>query len=304
MVKIINFGSLNIDYVYDVDHILIPGETSSSFNMQVYAGGKGLNQSVAVSKAQAHIYHAGAIGSKDSEVLIQTLEQNRINTQFLQKRDCSSGHTIIQVDKKGQNSILLFGGANKTLDAKQIEQTLSHFNSGDYLVIQNETNHIKYLLEEGYKQGLKVCFNVSPFDPSLLKLPLDLCDFLIVNEIEGAALVNLNSDISAQDLIDALSQKYQKSNILLTLGTRGSCLKLLGKEPIYQSCFKVKALDTTAAGDTFLGFFIALIAQNITPQKALQIASAASAIAVTRKGATTSIPSLKEVEDFLLNYND
>lgn len=304
MVKIINFGSLNIDYVYDVDHILIPGETSSSFNMQVYAGGKGLNQSVAVSKAQANIYHAGAIGSKDSEVLIQTLEQNRINTQFLQKRDCSSGHTIIQVDKKGQNSILLFGGANKTLDVKQIEQTLSHFNSGDYLVIQNETNHIKYLLEEGYKQGLKVCFNVSPFDPSLLKLPLDLCDFLIVNEIEGAALVNLNSDISAQDLIDALSQKYQKSNILLTLGTRGSCLKLLGKDPIYQSCFKVKALDTTAAGDTFLGFFIALIAQNITPQKALQIASAASAIAVTRKGATTSIPSLKEVEDFLLNYND
>lgn len=304
MVKIINFGSLNIDYVYDVDHILIPGETSSSFNMQVYAGGKGLNQSVALSKAQANIYHAGAIGSKDSEVLIQTLEQNRINTQFLQKRDCSSGHTIIQVDKKGQNSILLFGGANKTLDAKQIEQTLSHFNSGDYLVIQNETNHIKYLLEEGYKQGLKVCFNVSPFDPSLLKLPLDLCDFLIVNEIEGAALVNLNSDISAQDLIDALSQKYQKSNILLTLGTRGSCLKLLGKDPIYQSCFKVKALDTTAAGDTFLGFFIALIAQNITPQKALQIASAASAIAVTRKGATTSIPSLKEVEDFLLNYND
>lgn len=304
MAKVLNFGSLNIDYVYNVPHILLPSETLAATNRNVFAGGKGLNQSVAVAKANGNIYHAGAVGSKDSELLINELKNAKVDYQYLKYRDIPSGHTIIQVDQQGQNCILLFGGANQTLTKEDIDQTLSCFAPGDYLILQNETNYTQYLIESGYKLGLKVCFNVSPFDPSLLKLPLELCSFLVVNEIEGGALVDLPPSTEADTLIEALSTKFKYSNILLTLGTRGSYLKLQEQsEVIKQKCFKVDAVDTTAAGDTFLGYFIAGIANNQSYQEALLHASAASAIAVTRKGAVPSIPQLSEVEEFLKQHN-
>ena len=303
MPKILNYGSLNIDYVYAVDHFVMPGETLAAKSRNIFAGGKGLNQSVALARAGGEVYHAGAVGAEDSKVLLQEISSNGIHDDFLAKRDMPSGHTIIQVDKNGQNCILLYGGANQSLTVEEINNTLSHFSAGDYLILQNEVNNIEHIIREGAKRGLKVCFNVSPFTLQLLDLPLDLCAFLIVNEIEGSAMVNMSADSDPYAIMQALSDKYPQTSFVLTLGSRGSILKEAGQEMISCRSYKVQAVDTTAAGDTLLGFLIASLARGLEGSRALNTATAASALAVQRAGACPSIPQLNEVEDFLAHSN-
>ena len=299
MAKILNFGSLNIDYVYSMDHFVQPGETTSSLDRNVFAGGKGLNQSIACKRAGALVYHAGAVGKNDSDVLIDTLKSDDINLDYIKYLDGPSGHTVIQVNKEGQNCIILFGGSNQSINKEHIDATLANFEKGDFLILQNEINNIEYLINEGYKKGLKICFNVSPFVPALLDLPLEKCSYLIVNEIEGSSIVDMSADSVPEDLISALSSKFPHTNIVLTLGVHGSYFKEEAKDPIFVNAFKVKAIDTTAAGDTYLGYLIAKLSQNIDPKQALEQAAAASALAVTKKGACTSIPYLNEVEEFI-----
>ncbi|MGN1282087.1 MAG: ribokinase [Succinivibrio sp.] len=299
MPKILNFGSLNIDYVYDVPHFVQPGETLQSTGRNIFAGGKGLNQSVALARAGGDVYHAGAVGAADGSLLVDVLTENKINSDFLSKRDCPSGHTIIQVDEHGQNCIILYGGSNQTITEAEIDATLSHFDKGDYLVLQNEVNNIEYMINAAYERGLKVCFNVSPFTKSLLELPLEKCAFLIVNEIEGSSMVGMSEDTDPYVLIEALSEKYRESSFVLTLGSRGSILKMTGSEVISCKSFKVQAVDTTAAGDTFLGYLITNIASGMNPALAVKCATAASALAVQTKGATPSIPKATQVLDFI-----
>lgn len=301
MPKILNYGSLNIDYVYGVDHMVMPGETLASFSRDIFAGGKGLNQSVALARAGGEVYHAGAVGRDDCKVLLDVIASSGIHDDYLKRRDGPSGHTIIQVDKTGQNCILLFGGANQSLTTEEIDETFSHFEAGDFLILQNEVNNIEYLIREGSKRGLKVCFNVSPFTTELLKLPLELCSFLIVNELEGSAMVEMSADTDPYVLIRALADKFPQTSFVLTLGSRGSILKEQGKEPVSCRSFKVKAVDTTAAGDTFLGFLIASLCRGLEGAQAVKTATAAAAIAVTRQGATPSIPLWDEVQEFLKN---
>lgn len=299
MSKILNFGSLNIDYVYSVPHFVQPGETLASLDRNVFAGGKGLNQSLAAKRAGGDVYHAGALGSKDNEVLMQVLTNDNINKDFIKLVDGPSGHTIIQVNEAGQNCIILFGGANNQITTADIDHAFNHFESGDYLILQNEINNIEYLINEGYKRGFKICFNVSPFSPKLLDLPLEKCSYLIVNEIEAAGIINLPVDTDAKLLIDKLSAKFSNTNIVLTLGVKGSYFKAPGEKPVFAKAFKVNAVDTTAAGDTYLGYLICSLSKGIAPQEAITISSAASAIAVTRKGACPSIPYMDEVQAFL-----
>lgn len=303
MAKILNYGSLNIDYVYDVPHFVKAGETLSSTGRNIFAGGKGLNQSVALARAGGDVYHAGAVGKDDSKILTDVLSKDKIDFSNIAMRDCPSGHTIIQVDSNGQNCIILFGGANQTIEESDIDNTLSKFDSGDYLVLQNETNNIKYLIEKAYERGLKVCFNVSPFTTELLKLPLEKCAYLIVNEIEGAAMADMSEDTDPYVLLDKLCEKYPKTSFVLTLGSRGSILKEVGAEPISCKAFKVNAVDTTAAGDTFLGYLITNIATDMNRALAIKCATAASALAVQTKGATPSIPKAKDVLDFIKKAN-
>ena len=299
MLKILNYGSLNIDYVYNVPHFVQPGETLASCGRNVFAGGKGLNQSVALARAGGNVYQAGAVGKDDGKVLIDALIDNNINDDFLLKREGPSGHTFIQVDAKGQNCILLYGGANQSLTKTEIDKTLEKFDRGDYLILQNEINNIEYIIRQASSKGLIVCFNVSPFTQDLLKLPLELCSFLIVNEIEGSAMVDMPETTDPYVLIEELASKFANTSFVLTLGSRGSILKLRGQNKISCASFKVKAVDTTAAGDTFLGYLITSLASGIEPSLALKTATAASALAVTRKGASPSIPQKEEVVKFL-----
>ena len=292
--KILNFGSLNIDNVYTVDHFIRPGETMSSLGMEVFCGGKGLNQSIAMARAGAQVWHAGAVGGNDGGKLLELLAESGVNTDFVRKTDGVSGHTIIQVDKNGQNCIILYGGANQEITSGQIDETLSHFEEGDILLLQNEINGLAGLLEKASEKGMKIYLNPSPATKELLELPLELVDCFILNEVEGADICG--QEAKEEEIPRLLREKYPRAVILLTLGSRGSIY--YDRENRYeQPAFRVNAVDTTAAGDTFTGYFIASAVKGSTVPEALLRATKAAAITVMGKGAAPSIPWEKQVEE-------
>lgn len=292
MKKFLNFGSLNRDMVYSVDHTVRPGETTASSKLEFFCGGKGLNQSIALSKAGANVFHAGCVGG-DGDSLIERLNENNVDTRFVRKCDIPSGHAIIQVDKNGQNSILLFGGANKQIGEEQIDAVLSEFKAGDRLFLQNEINNVDKIISAANERGMEIVFNPSPFGKEILSYPLDKISWFVVNETEAQ---ELTGESEPDRILFVFSEKYPSAKILLTLGSAGSVCMADGKK-YSQAIFNVPVVDTTAAGDTFLGYFFALIDTHGI-DGALRYASAASAIAVSRIGASPSIPLLQEVEEF------
>lgn len=291
--KILNFGSLNLDYVYSVDQFVRPGETKSSKKREVFAGGKGLNQSIALSRSGVEVYHAGAVGQSDGNTLIEVLKKNNINTDFIKEIDnVSTGHAIIQVDDNGENCILLFGGANQKITAQQVDETLKAFSKGDFLILQNEINMLEYIVEEAHKKGLNIVLNPSPINENIFKLNLEFVDYFILNEIEGLDISNQNI---SENLLEVLGSKYPSAKIVLTSGEKGVKFKD-GDLVLEHGIFDVPVVDTTGAGDTFTGYFIGSLVQGYSNIEALRSASLASAIAVSRMGAETSIPFMEEVQ--------
>lgn len=288
--KVLNFGSLNYDYVYLVDHIVQAGETLSSTGMNTFCGGKGLNQSVALVKAGVPVYLAGTVGD-EAKFLLEECKKNGVNTEYVQEIEGESGHAIIQVDKTGKNCILLFGGANRKQTKEHMDKVLTHFEKGDMILLQNEINDLDYLIDRAYEKGMVIALNPSPFDKGL-----DTCDFtkvslFFINEIEGEQMTGKKK---ADDILNELKQVYPDAKVVLTLGSDG-CIYQEGKIRIRQPIFKVDVVDTTAAGDTFTGYFISSIFEKLPIEEGLKIAAKASAIAVSRKGATASIPNKEEV---------
>ena len=295
--KVLSFGSLNVDYVYKLPHVVVKGETLSSKALNVYPGGKGLNQSIALGKAGAEVYHAGAIG-EDGKFLVECLENAGVNTKFVKiLPDIKSGHAIIQNTDDGDNCIFLYGGANQSITKEQVDETLSFFESGDYLILQNEINELKYIIEQAKQKDMKIVLNPSPMNEIINELPLDYVDYFLLNEIEAAQVLE-KAIKDPDEIIAALAEKFPSAKIVLTLGSDGS-VYYDGKQKIRQGIFKVKAVDTTAAGDTFTGFFIAGDASGREVKESMEMAAKASAIAVSRPGAGVSIPTLSEVENFV-----
>lgn len=293
--KFLNFGSLNLDFVYDVEHFVRPGETISSAALNTFSGGKGLNQSVALSRAGAQTYHGGCIG-KDGQILLDGLRAAGADVSFVRVlKSCRTGHAIIQVDPSGQNCILLFGGANQAVTDVQIEETLSRFGAGDFLLLQNEINGLEQLMEKAAEKGIRIAFNPSPIDGKISQLPLEKVEFFLLNEIEGAALGGGNRP---EEILEGLEKRYPKAKIVLTLGKEGA-LYFDGEKTFFQPIFPVKVMDTTAAGDTFTGYFLEAVSRGLLGDVCLKRAAAASAIAVSRKGASPSIPDGAEVDAFL-----
>ena len=290
--KVLNYGSLNIDYVYSVPHFVFGGETLSSSGMVRNAGGKGANQSAALAKSGLEVYHAGKIG-KDGEFILNLLGSYGVDTRFVTVTDSASGHAIIQIDSSKQNAILLYPGGNHCIAEAEIEEVFRSFGSGDWLVLQNEINNLDLIMEKAIDTGMDICFNAAPFDASVNDLPLDKVRLIVVNEIEGAGLAGCSSD-DKDHLIEELGSKYPSNDILLTLGREGACYISRGRV-WHQDIIDYPVLDTTAAGDTFIGYFLASRIDGYDIQKALFFASRASGIAVSRKGAMESIPVREEV---------
>lgn len=293
--KVLNFGSLNIDYVYSVDHFVQKGETLASNALNIYTGGKGLNQSVALGRAGVKTYHAGAIG-EDGQFLLDFLKKAGVDTTYVSKTDeIRTGNAIIQTDKTGDNCILLFGGANQAISKHQVDATLSCFDEGDFIVLQNEINEMPYIIQKAHEKGMIIVLNPAPMNKKVSEMPLQLVDYLVVNEIEAAQLLERTfSEEEDVVIADALVEKFPNTKIILTLGEKGS-IYIEGKKRIIQEIYKTKVVDTTAAGDCFIGYFVAAIMQKKSVEEAMNLAAKASAIAVSKAGAAPSIPMMEEV---------
>ena len=288
--KVLNFGSLNLDYVYSVDHMVTPGETLASYGMSVFCGGKGLNQSIALAKAGVSGYHAGMVG-EEGGALLEACKEGGVKTDFIKTIPGKSGHTIIQVDKEGQNCILLFGGANRSITKEYVDEVLSHFEKGDILLLQNEVNLLDYIIDRAYETGMMIILNPSPYDSAL-----DACDFskismFLLNEVEGG---QVTGEKETDAILEKLKEIYPDAKVVLTLGGEGSVYQYKD-EQYRQGIYPVKAVDTTAAGDTFTGYFISSVLEGLPVPEGLKLAAKASAIAVSRQGATASIPLREEV---------
>lgn len=288
--RIYNLGSLNIDYVYGVEHFVRPGETLTAGRRETFPGGKGLNQSVALARAGAEVLHGGMVGG-EGNFLLMTLRGAGADVSRVKRVPCATGHAVIEVDPSGQNRILLYPGANRAITGEYVEEFLRDARPGDFLLIQNETSATAEAIETARGKGMSVALNPSPFDGSVKLLPLREVDWWFCNEIEGAALFGGSVDEIPNNFLRA----YPGSRLVLTLGERGSVYRDADTS-LTQPAYPAKAVDTTAAGDTYTGYFLAAIAAGKPVETAMELATKAAAISVSREGASVSIPTLAEVE--------
>lgn len=297
--KIISFGSMNIDRVYQVEKFVLPGETIHAEKVQINAGGKGLNQSIAAARAGIKVIHAGIIG-EDGRMLTKIMKEAGVDispVQILQER---SGEAVIEVEKSGNNRIIVYGGTNQLFTEEYIDRVLKEYGEpGDIVLLQNEVNLVSYMITKAHEYGMKVAFNPSPIPENLEDIPLEYVDYFILNEIEGMKIAGTEKETADfQEILKMLTRKYPKAVVVLTLGKQG-VLCAEGERVFSHNAYKVNAVDTTAAGDTFCGYFLAGICRQDKTEKCLKYASAASAIAVSRKGAAPSIPGYHEIEEFI-----
>ena len=288
--EILVFGSLNIDHDYHMHHICAPKETTFADEYTVVAGGKGLNAAIALARSSAHVFLAGNIGN-DAALLEKVLAENGVDMTYLNHVDEPNGHAVIQIDENGENAIFIYGGSNQSISEEYIDEVLSHFHKGDLIILQNEINNNAKVIEKAHEKGLTVMLNPSPVNDLLFTYPLDKVDYFFINEVEGAALTG------KQEFDDILAQfrvKYPEARLVMTVGAQGAYYQDAEKR-LFQPAFKVNAIDTVGAGDTFMGYFSYGLSQGHDVAECLRLAAKAASITVTRRGAADSIPTLDEV---------
>lgn len=293
MMKILNYGSLNYDYVYTVPHIAAEGETISAEGMECHLGGKGLNQSVAIARAGSRVYQGGAAGS-DGDRFFEFCAANGVSTEFIERMEGACGCAFIQVDSSSENCIVLYSGTNKRQSREHIDQVLESFEEGDLLILQNEINELPYLIDRAYERGMRIVLNPSPYNSQVEESDLNKIEFFLLNEVEGE---QISGSREPEKILSYMKRRFPEAKVVLTLGSQGAVYQD-SRQKICQPAFPAPAVDTTAAGDTFTGYFIHGIACQESVRKSLESAAKAAAIAVSRKGAADSIPWAGEVEAF------
>lgn len=292
--RVLNFGSLNLDYVYRVPHFVAPGETLAAAGQTVNLGGKGFNQSIALARAGAPVFHAGCVGY-EGQPLVDFLKESGADVTFVRRVDRPQGRAVIQVTDTGENCILLFGGSNEAVTERQADGALAQFGAGDWLVLQNEIPCVGYLVRQAAARGMQILLNPSPFGGELRALDYGPVTWLAVNEVEAEQLTGKRRP---EEAWAALHAAWPRLKLLLTLGSAGSVCFTPGGA-CRQPAFPARAVDTTGAGDTFTGFFLAGLAAGLPLAACMRRAAMAAAISVSRPGAAGSIPSGAEVDSAL-----
>ncbi len=278
---IFNLGSINVDHVYDVQHFAEPGETLTSKQYTCFAGGKGLNQSIAAARAGAQVAHIGRCAS-DAQFCVNLMRDAGVQVSLVDQLAPVSGHAIIMVDASGENQIVLHPGANRQITRGHIEQALSLAEPGDLLVIQNETNGVIEAAKIARQAGAKIAYSAAPFDAQHVRSLLPLVDLIAVNQAEAASVVAaLHLDVEEWGV-----------QALITMGAQGAKF-YDGQQWHHQPAIQTQVIDTTGAGDTFAGYFLAHLEHGAAA--ALEIAAKAAAIQVSRKGTAIAIPELSEL---------
>ena len=288
--RVLNIGSMNLDLVYSVDHIVQPGETEASFALDTFLGGKGLNQSMALAKAGVDVYQGGMIG-EDGQVFLDACAEYGVKADYIRTVPGKSGHAVIQRDKNAQNCILLYGGANQMLTEEYVDSVLANFDAGDILLLQNEVNQMPYIVEKAYEKGMQIALNPSPYNEKRDAVDMAKISVFLLNEVEGNQVTGLTDP---EEIIAEMLRRFPKAKIVLTLGKDGA-VYADAEQKHFQPIFKVQAVDTTAAGDTFTGYFLAGLLSGMPVPEILKMSAKASSIAVTRAGAVPSIPYREEV---------
>lgn len=289
--KILNFGSCNVDGVYRLPHLVCPGETLAAVDFRRYPGGKGLNQSIALARAGGRVFHAGCVG-EDDPFLRKLLQENGVDTSYLTTVPVPTGQAVIFVDDSGENSIVLYPGANAAVTEERMRAVLSHFSAGDILLIQNEISGLRALIAAACARRMRILWNPAPFDPSLTAVDLSCLDWLICNETEAAGFFGENRPDA---FLAHLLKVHPHLCAVVTLGKQG-CLYTEDGRIRCHPAYQVQTVDTTAAGDTFVGYFAAGISAGKTVTQAVRFASVAAALSTTREGAAASVPVLSEVQ--------
>ncbi|QJQ99140.1 ribokinase [Halomonas sp. PGE1] len=292
-----NLGSINLDHVYRVPHLVRPGETLASHDYRVGLGGKGANQSLAMARAGGRVCHWGRLGRQDAWAR-DSLARAGVDVTHVSLVDAPSGHAIIQVDDSGENAIILFPGANHGFRRADLEALVAATRPGDWLLLQNECNGLQQLLPLAAGHGLRIAFNPAPMSEAVSELPLPACQLLFLNRSEAAGITGLALEAGAEALLDALAERLPGCEVVLTLGGEGAWYQQ-GDQRLHQPALPVRAVDTTGAGDTFIGYFMAALQAALPVGDCLRRAASAAALAVQRPGAAESIPVVAEVERLL-----
>lgn len=293
--KILVLGSINIDYNYSVGHITTPKETQSSSKMETFPGGKGLNQAVTLARAGMTVQLAGMIGQDGAEVL-EKIQDTGVDTSLVRTIDDRTGHAIIQVDEMGQNAILLYGGANLLIDESYVDEVLGGFEEGDVLILQNEISCLQYIIDRAAEKKMFIVLNPSPCTRELLRADLTKVSLFCLNEVEGRAMT---SYVQPGDILFHLETLYPDSEFLFTIGSQGAFYKK-GANQYYQPAISVAAVDATAAGDVFEGYFLSLYLQKKSIEEALECATYAAGFSTKIPGAAYfSAPEQEQVREFM-----
>jgi ribokinase len=290
-----NFGSINIDLVYRVPHLVLAGETLSSLSMDTVLGGKGANQSVAVARAGAAVCHVGRVGRADQWAVDQ-MQAAGVDITHIEQIDGASGHAIIQVDDHGENYIILHGGANQSFNRSLLESHLADATADDWLLVQNECNDISVAFDIAASKGMKIMFTPAPMTSEVAAMPLERCAVLIVNETEAESLAGTSDP---EQILERLAGRYPDTRLVMTLGSKGALLQYAGHRDQHDA-IKVDVVDTTGAGDTFVGYLLAAMIEGSDDATCLKRACTAAALSVTQAGAAPSIPDAAAVDEFLI----
>ena len=302
MKKALVIGSLNMDMTVKVEELPKLGETIFGNDFYESCGGKGANQAVAVSKLGMKTEMIGMVG-KDSqgEKLIQNLNKYGIISDNVIKSDELTGRAIITVDRKGDNNIIVISGSNFKITKEHIQAKQDVIASSDVVILQNEipSETVEFSLLKAKELGKITIFNPAPAR-KLSGEVLKNTDYLILNETEMEEIFEIKfNDEEYTEKISIKKKEYGIKNIILTLGDKGSILFSEDNNIKKYDVYKVKAVDTTAAGDSFIGAFTMKICEIGNPDEAIKYATAVSAIVVTRQGAQDSIPTREEIEKFM-----
>jgi len=285
---IYNLGSINIDYIYGMPHLVCPGETLAATRFDSALGGKGANQSIAIARAGGKVFHAGMIHRDDDDWLMDMIAAG-VDTHFITRGDTPTGHAIVAVDDAGENQIILAPLSNASLTEDIITSILTMAKPGDWALTQNETNLTAPYLKAAKAHGLLICYSAAPFVAEMTAELLPLVDLLIINAIEAEAL---------SKAIGKPVEHLGVPHLIITRGSDGA--NYVGKDGTYHVAAKpVQAVDTTGAGDTYLGYMLAQLDQGVGIADAMSLAAAAAAIQVTRHGASAAIPNIHETKSSL-----
>ena len=282
---IFNMGSINIDHIYMMPHLVAAGETLAASRYQAALGGKGANQSIALARAGSHVVHGGMINISDEDWLDSMAEAGVDIRHIIRGDDVPTGHAIVAVDEeKGENQIILSPSANAAIPADLIDDILKDAQPSDWALAQNETNRTADFLNAAKEKGLKICYSAAPFVAEVTASLLPIVDLLIVNEIE------------ARDLRDHLGKDIDVDHLIITKGADGADYIVQG-DVVHIPAVPAEAVDTTGAGDTYLGYVLAGLDQGMSMTDAMKLASQAAAFQVARHGASEAIPKRDDLDE-------